>query len=282
MKPKQAEMPLPLEQSPLQNVAPLATRVPTPSETSAEWLIAKAIDAGTPIEALEKLLAMRDRLKAEQAEEAYYRALSQFQAKCPVIPKTKTAGQGNFSYKYADLDVMVSITAPLLAECGLSVDFDTRQADGWLTNYCTVHHVDGHSKTKEFPVPIDKSARMNDTQKVAAANTYAKRQNYQNSLGIMTGEEDTDAQAAGGTPAGRARASYNLHPEYGSDENSGALPAYSVEDIRKLAREKAVPTAKICGHYHVEKLEDMTAETRRHAMEKLFKTPDPVEPGEDA
>lgn len=274
MKPKQAEMPL--EQT---NRAVLAEErvlagIPTvlvdPVRPNAEWLIAKAIDANVPIESLERLLAMRDRLKAEQAEEAYYRALSQFQAKCPVIPKTKTAGQGNFSYKYADLDVMVSITAPLLAECGLSVDFDTRQADGWLTNYCTVHHVDGHSKTKEFPVPIDKSARMNDTQKVAAANTYAKRQNYQNSLGIMTGEEDTDAQATGGTPAGRPREQYKLNTDY------------SVEDIRKLAREKAVPTAKICGHYHVEKLEDMTTETRRHAMEKLFKTPDPVEPGEDA
>src|SRR5262245_50705300 len=78
---------------------------------SAEALIARAIEHGVGVEALERLLAMRERLKAESAREAFCEALSAFQSECPVILKTKQskeAGVSNFRYKYASLDVIVS------------------------------------------------------------------------------------------------------------------------------------------------------------------------------
>jgi hypothetical protein len=55
----------------------------------AEALIAKAIEHNLPVESLERLLDMRERLRAEQAREAYFTGLARFQAGCPVIPKTK-------------------------------------------------------------------------------------------------------------------------------------------------------------------------------------------------
>ena len=176
------------------------------SPLSAESLIAKAIEHQVPIETMERLLAMRKELKAEQAREAFYRALSGFQAACPVIPKTKTAevlsrSGGSYRYSYAPLEGIVKVIAPLLQQYGLSFTVQTRLEQEPLSQVavCTVHHVDGHSESSEFRAPIDQGARMNEMQKAASAQTYAKRYALCNALGILTGDEDDDAQAVNGS-----------------------------------------------------------------------------------
>jgi hypothetical protein len=166
-------------------------------------LIAKAIDANVSIDTMERLIALRERLNAEQARAAFFTSLSAFQRDCPVIPKTKTATiasqRGSSKYSYAPLDVIVKHTGPILAAHGLSVTFNTGIVDGTLlVSTCTVHHVAGHAESSDFRVPIDAEARMNDAQKVASASTYAKRYAYCNALGILTGDEDDDAGALGG------------------------------------------------------------------------------------
>ncbi len=62
-----------------------------PALLRGEALIAKAIDANISVEGLERLMALRDRLRAEDAEAAFIQALSGFQGDCPIIPKTRTA-----------------------------------------------------------------------------------------------------------------------------------------------------------------------------------------------
>jgi len=55
----------------------------------AEALIAKAIDKNVHVETTERLLMMRRELKAEWAKEAFDKAMSAFQAECPIIKKNK-------------------------------------------------------------------------------------------------------------------------------------------------------------------------------------------------
>ena len=170
-----------------------------------ETLIAKAIEHGATIDVLERVFALREKLKAEHAREQFFAALGRFQAACPIIPKTKTAkiegARGSYSYSYAPLEVIVKYVQPILEAQGLSVTFDTRIENGGpqetLVSICTVHHVAGHSESSDFRVPIDKAARMNDAQKVASASTYAKRYAYCNALGILTGDDDDDAHLGG-------------------------------------------------------------------------------------
>jgi ERF superfamily protein len=167
----------------------------------ASGLIAKAIEHNVGIDTLERLLALRERLKAEQAREAFLRALAAFQGECPVIVKSKTVtiqpqtGRG-YSYRYAPLDVIVEQIRPYLQKYGLSYTIKTRQDDGSLTAICEAHHEAGHTEPSELTVPIDRAARMNDTQKVGAARTYAMRYAFCNAFGILTGDEDTDAVTA--------------------------------------------------------------------------------------
>jgi hypothetical protein len=182
-------------------ISPHALNVPT--TVNAEFLLSQAIDKNVSIDALERLIALRERINAEQARAAFFTALAAFQRDCPVIPKTKTATivsqRGSYKYSYAPLDVIVKHTSPILAAHGLSVTFNTGIVDGTLlVSTCTVHHLAGHCESSDFRVPIDAEARMNDAQKVASASTYAKRYAYCNALGILTGDEDDDAGALGG------------------------------------------------------------------------------------
>jgi ERF superfamily len=167
----------------------------------ASGLIAKAIEYNVGIDTLERLLALRERLKAEQARAAFLRALAAFQGECPVIVKSKNVtvqpreGRG-YSYRYAPLDVIVEQIRPYLQKYGLSYTIKTRQDEGTLTAICEAHHEAGHTEPSELTVPIDRAARMNDTQKVGAARTYAMRYAFCNAFGILTGDEDTDAITA--------------------------------------------------------------------------------------
>jgi ERF superfamily len=169
----------------------------------AEALIAKAIEHDVSIDTLERLLALRERLRSERAREAFYTALAAFQGRCPIIPKTKTASiqserGASYKYAYAPLDIIVRHVAPLLETFGLSVTTQTRleeQPQLAQVAICTVHHVAGHSESSEFRAPIDQTARMNVMQRAASAQTYARRYAFCNALGILTGDEDDDAHA---------------------------------------------------------------------------------------
>jgi len=170
-----------------------------PTAVDAEALIAKAIEKNLPVETMEKLLAMRRELKAEWARDEYYRELAAFQAECPIIRKTKSVydKQGKLRYAYATLDEILSQTKALLQKHGFSYTIQTEQKPEAVKAICIVHHVAGHSESSEFEIPIDQGSYMNAAQKVASALTYAKRYSFGNAFGVLSGDEDDDAQATG-------------------------------------------------------------------------------------
>ena len=232
-----------------QSVPPPASEtdlvVPPPN---AEALIAKAIEHQVPVETMERLLALRDRLRAEQAREAFFVALGQFQSECPIIVKSnlvtvQSQSGGRYSYQFAPLDKIVSTVRPILAKHGLSYTFDSADTEGAKTTICRLHHIGGHSEASSFTAPIDATARMSSTHKSASAHTYAKRYAFCNALGILTGEEDDDAQTAGAAEqaaqqafpppkrtspersAGKARGDTKASGRAPSDVPQGATPS---------------------------------------------------------
>jgi len=161
-----------------------------------EGLIGQAISKGASIETLEKLLAMRKELKAEQAREAYTEAIATFQSECPVIKKDKSVMNKDgksIRYKYAPLDSIVSQVKKPLAEAGLSYSFDEKKDDKTITAICKITHKLGHSEISSFQIPIGAEEYMSDPQKHGARITFAKRYAFCNALGILTGDEDSDA-----------------------------------------------------------------------------------------
>lgn len=165
-------------------------------------LLDKAVQHGISVEGLERLLAMHERMKADQAREAFFEALSAFQAECPVIGKDRQVRNrdGTPRYRYAALEDIMRIIVPHLRANGLSVRFDAQfeATPPAQVITCIVNHRDGHSERSEFRTPIDSgSGGMNAQQASASALTYGRRYALLNALGIVVGGEDDDGQGAG-------------------------------------------------------------------------------------
>ena len=171
---------------------------PVQQDNSIESFISQAIAQKLPIETMEKFLAMRKEFRLEQAREAFVMSMASFQKECPVIAKTKVVKnkEGKEVYKYAPLDSIVLQVKTPLGNNNLAYSFkETRSEDGkTLTAICTIRHSLGHSEDSTFTVDVGTESFMTDTQKYGARMTFAKRYAFCNALGILTGDEDTDAR----------------------------------------------------------------------------------------
>lgn len=156
---------------------------------TAESLIAQAIDKNIDVASMEKLLEMRRTMKQEWAQQQFDRSMAAFQAEMPTIEKKK---QG-YNYKYADLTAIVEQTREYLAKNGFSYSFDTDETERGLIIYCIIKHVDGHSEKSKAFIDKETTTKMNSSQQSGSVMTYGKRYAFVNALGILTGDEDTDA-----------------------------------------------------------------------------------------
>jgi hypothetical protein len=168
-------------------------------DPSPHQLLHFAIERNLPVESLERIVALAERMQDRSAAREFAEAMAAFQKECPSIKKTSTAniatrGGGKFSYTYADLDEIASVVNPVLARHGLSYSFDSKLDKDFLTCICTVRHVNGHSVPSTFTLPTASESAMSAQQKVGAALTFAKRQSLSAALGITTTDDDTDAQ----------------------------------------------------------------------------------------
>lgn len=172
-------------------------------DMAIESIILRAIDKGTPVETMERILAMRRDLKAEAAKEAFDDAMAAFQAECPIIKKDKKGGEtksGKTAYMYAPLDLIVAQVREPIKRHGFSYMIKTKvgkneSGEKVVKSTCAVKHRMGHSEESSLEVPIGQGTNiMSPAQVVAAASTFSKRYAFINAFGIMTGDEDNDGQ----------------------------------------------------------------------------------------
>lgn len=240
------------------------------SQDDVQELIMRAIDKGTPVETMERLMAMRRELKEEWAKEEYNRAMATFQSKCPIIDKNAVAGNAQYGYKYATLDHIVSTVRDLLSECGFSYTFDSEKTDHSLITICHVKHTAGHSESSRFEINVDTGAKMNISQKDGSASTYGKRYAFCNAFGILTGDEDTDANEVkeeehkpvlhiSQYQVGKI---YNLLQEKGKTEDDLAFAvksAFKKDNVQELTRDEGLAL--------IRKLESLTVTSEEEEVD---------------
>lgn len=198
---------------------------------SPEALISLAIQTGANVDTLERLMAMRDKLKAEQAKKDFDDAMVVFQAEIPTIQKTKIVktNSGVIAYKYAPLESIVEQVKKHLADNGFSYSTEIERTAAGVKATCIAKHVGGHQERSSLEVPFgNKTQVMSDTQVTAAAGTFAKRYAFCNVFGIMTGDEDTDGADPAGSDRAQPRAQY-------TPPARPAAPARPVAPVRTAA-----------------------------------------------
>lgn len=169
-----------------------------PKAESPASLIALAIQQGADVEKLERLMALSERWNAKQAEEAYYRARSDFQASCPVIKKTKTVEFNKTKYNYAPLDEIVETIREPLRATGLSFRWEFNPTtEGGLTVTCIVTHVQGHSERNQMSAEPDDSGAKNRIQQLGSTAQYLQRYTLIGALGITSADTDDDGRSSG-------------------------------------------------------------------------------------
>jgi hypothetical protein len=190
--------------------APMALVAPTPralthNADDIDVLLQMAVDKDLDIAKLKELIALREHVEDRNAAREFFDAMAAFQAECPPAPKNKTAkfatkSGAEMSYKYAELDVVAKHVAPYLHKHGLSYSWDTKIEGNYLTVICHVRHRSGHTVPSSTVLPVDNPSAMSPAQKVGAAMTFGQRKTLCQSLGITTGEPDTDGVAIDHSP----------------------------------------------------------------------------------
>ena len=166
--------------------------VPATTDSQPMRLVELAIQQGADVDKLERLMDMQERWENREAQKAFNRAVSNFQAICPRIKKTK---QGH-GYKYATLADIQAQIKDAARDCGLSWRWE-HKATGTdtMTVTCIVTHIDGHSERTESSIIIDEPNKaQSKAQMIGVATTYGQRYSLIGALGISTADEDMDAR----------------------------------------------------------------------------------------
>lgn len=209
-----------------------------PAKDTTAMLLQQAVEKGADITVLERLLALQREVKADCAKQAYIDNMAHFQSEIPNIPKTKKVfdRNGKEMYRYATLDDIVATIKPALVKYGFAFSVQTKQENDTITATCIATHKEGHSEQSSFTVSTTSGTNvMSQPQKIASAQTYAKRYALCNVFGILTTDEDTDTVeqiGTSGTPKNKKAEMVMKMRALGQPDKGDEL----VEGIQKLTK----------------------------------------------
>lgn len=157
-----------------------------------------SIDPRVDIDKLERIIALKERLIADQRKTAFMAAMARLQAKLPQMGKYGQAKNSKFS-KLEDIDRVIR---PLLAEEGFSFSFNEEAAtDKTMTFIALLSHCEGHAESKRLTVPIDVASKNSQgvpirpaIQDSGSTVSYARRYLLKMHLNIVETNEDTDGE----------------------------------------------------------------------------------------
>jgi hypothetical protein len=157
------------------------------------------VNPAADLEKLERMLAMKERMDANQARISFAAAIALARAEIPPIIKDATVDftsqKGRTHYRHETLAGIAKAIDPILSKYGLSYRFRTDQAQGGVKVTCVVSHAEGYSEETTLAGSPDSSGSKNSFQAVGSAVTYLQRYTLKAALGLSA-EIDDDAQSA--------------------------------------------------------------------------------------
>lgn len=161
-----------------------------------------ATDPTVDVAKLERLLAIQERLLADQRRTEYFAALARLQSRMPQVNKDGriTDRDGAVRNRYARIEDIDVAIRPLCAEEGFSFSFDSQPTQGGIQYSCAMHHRGGHTETRTLVLPVDSGAGRNGVQSVGSTTSYARRYLLGMHLHLVTRDEDDDGRG-GSAPA---------------------------------------------------------------------------------
>ena len=167
--------------------------VPAKAEPSLMTILAKAIEMGSDVETLGKLMDLVERREKAEAKKAFDEALAAFKENPPEIAKNKPVqyetSKGTVKYKHATLDRVTVAIAKGLAKVGMSATWTTGQKDGKIVVTCKLRHKLGHEEPTTLEAPPDDTGSKNAVQQIASTVTYLERYTLLAATGLATADD---------------------------------------------------------------------------------------------
>lgn len=158
-----------------------------------------AVQKGTSMDQLEKLMSLHERWEANEARKAFVKALAAFKANPPDLFKNKKVRYENrggdvTEYKHASLDQVSNTIGAELSKHGLSHRWDVEQKDSFIKVTCVLTHEMGHSEKVPMQSNPDASGGKNSIQAIASAITYLERYTLLAATGMAVQDMDDDGK----------------------------------------------------------------------------------------
>lgn len=161
-----------------------------------------AMDPNIPLDRLEKMLDMKERMEDRaredadrEAKKAYFAAMSKCQAELPVVTKTRRNSHTNSNY--ADLAAIEEQAMPIIHAHGFAVSFqpDGYNDKGELRVLWEISHSEGHSRNGVGEIPVDGAGakgvvNKTGTQAFGSTATYGRRYLLCMLFNISTGDDN--------------------------------------------------------------------------------------------
>lgn len=170
-----------------------------------EVIARAARDPSIDIDKLERLIAVQERVQAQQAKIAFTEAKLAMRPELPeitmrghIIIRDKNDGnkviQDTPFAKFEDIHEAVM---PILTKHGFDLSFKNGLSpDGKVRVTTILDHIGGHSEDTYFDLPHDSSGSKNAVQAVGSSTSYAKRYGVLSILNIRVAGEDDNAATA--------------------------------------------------------------------------------------
>lgn len=170
-------------------------------------IIGQAVDSGKAIDVIERLLAVHERVEANEARRQYNAAIAALRGELPRVVKTEEvdykAKGGTVNYRHENLANMVEDLGPVMAKFGLSFRWKTdASVPQSISVTCIVTHAAGHSEEAVLFGPPDTSGSKNAIQAIASTVSYLQRYTLKAAIGLAAGKDDDGAGGAPSPPAG--------------------------------------------------------------------------------
>jgi len=214
------------------------------------------------LDAMERLLALQFKIKDRLAEEAYNRAIADFQAECPSVKQDGKVdfgeGKKRTNYSYATFGEMVHTIQPIMKRHGLSYSFSVKQIQNAnaMELTTTISHVEGHKRHYTSPHEIKGQGGTTSTQSRRGAFTSAKRTGLELALGLVSVDDAEEKRHSIETEITEAQLV----------EIEGLLKDThtEIEDFEKYMN---VSTIKILSQYEAQKAINSLKQKRRALLE---------------
>jgi len=173
---------------------PIASAPANVGHGSPAAIMLAALQQGTSLEQVEKMMDLQERWERNEAEKAFNASFAAFKAEAVSIVKGKTVTDGPLKGRsYAELHDIVRAVTPALSKHGLGASWRiTKDEKDWIEVTCTIKHIGGHSESVSLGGPPDSGGAKNAIQGRASTVTYLERYTLKAVTGLAEMDDDKD------------------------------------------------------------------------------------------